>query len=88
MDSKKSAPSTGKLPPTPTPSAAKRPQAPIQEGAAPAATPKTPAISSVKLKARRRPIMSLPMPQKLAPTHKPVNKAQVVYLVVSESAFR
>lgn len=77
-NSRKSAPSTGRLPPMPTPNEAKRPQVPIQLLPPPTARPKTPAINRVELKASRRPTMSDAIPQKDAPMHSPRNVAHVV----------
>lgn len=62
-------PSTGKLPPTPNPSAAYSPQVPTQLGPPPTARPNTPARNRVVLNARRRPARSDPMPQNEAPVN-------------------
>ena len=56
------------------------PQIPIQEGAAPAAIPKMPVPSNVRLNAGRRPTISDMMPQNNAPIHKPKNNDSVVNL--------
>ena len=77
-NSRKSAPSTGRLPPTPRPMQAYKAQVPIQLGPPPAARPKTPARKSVKLKARRRPIISEAVPQNEAPMQRPRKRARVV----------
>ncbi len=79
-NSRKRAPSTGRLPPTPNPRAAKIEEVPIQLGPAPAAIPKAPAMKRVRLKASLRPMISEATPQKLAPRQRPAVKAQVVYL--------
>ncbi len=77
-------PSTGRFPPTPNPSAAYSPQVPTQLGPPPTARPNRPARNSVVLNAKRRPTRSDPIPQNEAPTHSPVNKAQVVYRTLLE----
>jgi hypothetical protein len=79
-NSRNKAPSTGRFPPTPVPSAAKRPHVPIQVGPAPTAIPKTPARKRVMLNANRRPMTSDPIPQKHAPMQRPMKSEQVVYL--------
>lgn len=81
-NSKNKAPSTGRLPPTPNPSAAKRKQTAPQLPAYEDAMPKTLVISSVTLKAMRRPMMSDPMPQQKLPKHSPTKRELVVYLTV------
>lgn len=77
-NSRKSAPSTGRLPPIPTDRDAISPHVAIQLGAAPTARPKTPPRNNVALKAIRRPIISEAIPQKNDPTHNPAKQAQVV----------
>jgi hypothetical protein len=77
-NSRNRAPSTGRLPPTPKPMPAYMRQTPPQLEAHEDAVPNTLAISSVMLKAMRRPIMSEPMPQKKLPKHRPTNKDDVV----------
>lgn len=77
-NSRKSAPSTGRLPPIPTHRDAISPHVAIQLGAAPTAIPKTLPRNSVALKAIRRPIISEATPQQNAPTHNPTKPAQVV----------
>lgn len=77
-NSRKRAPSTGRLPPTPKPKAAYMKHTPPQLGAHAEAVPNTLAISSVTLKAMRRPIMSEPMPQKKLPKHSPTKRDEVV----------
>lgn len=84
-NSRKSAPSTGRLPPTPRPTQAKRPHAPIQVGAPAAASPNTPARKRVKLKASRRPMTSEAIPQNDAPKQRPRNRLSVVKRTVFES---
>jgi len=84
-NSRNKAPSTGKLPPTPRPTQAKRAQDPIQLGAAPAATPKTLAMPRVQLNASRRPTTSDMTPQKEAPMQRPRKSARVVYRIWLES---
>jgi hypothetical protein len=86
---KKTAESTGRLPPTPILHTAAREHNAIESGDAPAATANTPVIKSVRLKANLRarsqinfmrgkkeaylrPQTSDPMPQKTAPTSKPM----------------
>ena len=81
-NSRNSAPSTGRFPPTPNPRAANMPQVPIQLGAPPTAIPKTPQIKRLKLKAGLRPMTSEATPQKEAPKQRPTKSAQVVYLTV------
>ena len=77
-NSRKRAPSTGRLPPIPMPNEAKSAQVPIQVLPPPTARPKTPAINSVELKASRRPMTSDAIPQKDAPIQSPRNVAHVV----------
>ncbi len=77
-NSRKRAPSTGRLPPTPKPRAAYMMQTPLQLGAHAEAVPNTLAMSRVRLKAMRRPMMSEPMPQKKLPRHKPTKREDVV----------
>ena len=77
-------PSTGRFPPTPNPNAAYSPQVPTQLGPPPIARPNKPARNRVVLKAKRRPIRSEPTPQKEAPKHSPVKRAQVVYRTLLE----
>jgi hypothetical protein len=84
-NSRNSAPSTGKLPPTPNPRQLNSAAVPIQLGPPPAASPKAPARNSVKLKAKRRPTTSEAVPQKLAPMQRPKKRANVVYLMLLES---
>ena len=57
-------------------------QTPPQLDAYEDAVPKTAAISSVTLKAMRRPIMSEPMPQKKLPKQRPTKSELVVYRTV------
>lgn len=77
-NSRKSAPSTGRFPPTPKPRAEAMPQTPIHVGLAAMQMPKIPQIKRVMLKAIRRPTTSEAIPQKDAPRHRPMNKAAVV----------
>jgi len=79
-NSRNKAPSTGRFPPTPRPIHAYSAHVPIQLGPPPEARPKTPARKRVKLKARRRPIMSDAVPQKDAPMQRPRKSDSVVYL--------
>ena len=77
-NSRKRAPSTGRLPPTPRPMQAYSADTPIQLGPPPAARPKIPARQRVKLKARRRPRTSDAVPQNEAPMQRPRKSARVV----------
>lgn len=77
-NSRNNAPSTGKLPPTPAPRQANSEQVATQLWPPPAARPNAPARKSVQLKARRRPMISDAIPQKLAPMHRPVKRDRVV----------
>ncbi|GMF78253.1 unnamed protein product [Aspergillus oryzae] len=77
-NSRKMAASTGRFPPTPNPKQAYSAQVPTQFGPPPDARPNTPHKKSVVLKANRRPMRSDARPQKVAPTIRPTNKAQVV----------
>ena len=99
-NSRNSAPSTGRFPPTPMAMTEYMAQTlgvcvrncfiqrsitggnikyyPVQVRLPPTAVPKTPAKKSVMLNAKRRPIKSDAIPQKLAPIHSPTNNAHVV----------
>ena len=77
-NSRNSAPSTGRLPPTPKPSRANRTQTQAQLVAYVTAMPKTLVMSRVKLKAMRRPRTSEPIPQMKLPKQRPKNRALVV----------
>jgi hypothetical protein len=79
-NSRNNAPSTGRLPPTPSPMHAYSAQTPIQVGPPPAARPKHPAKSRVMLKASRRPKTSEAVPQNEAPRQRPRKSDNVVYL--------
>lgn len=78
--SRKSAPSTGKFPPTPVPKQANRIQTDTQLEAYAAQMPKMLVISRVALKAIRLPTMSDPRPQVKLPIHSPTKRELVVYL--------
>lgn len=78
--SRKSAPSTGRFPPTPVPIQAKSIQTPTQLDAYAAKIPKMLVISRVKLKAIRLPMTSDPRPQKKLPKQSPTKRELVVYL--------
>lgn len=79
-NSRKSAPSTGKFPPTPVPKHANSMQTDTQFGAYATHMPKMLVIRRVALKAMRLPMMSDPRPQKKLPTHRPAKIELVVYL--------
>ena len=80
-NSRKSAPSTGKLPPTPRPMQAKRIEVVIQLGPRATRVPKSPHKNSVILKAGFRPMISDATPQKVDPMLKPMNVIMVVYRI-------
>ena len=81
-NSRKSAPSTGRLPPTPHPREAYSAHTVIQLCEPPTAVPKTEVMKRVKLKAGRLPITSEIVPQKDAPTQRPVKTDRVVNLTL------
>jgi hypothetical protein len=81
-NSRNRAPSTGRLPPTPNPSAPNKKQTPLQLVAYEEAIPKTLVMRRVRLKAMRRPKISDPRPQKKLPKHNPTKRALVVYRTV------
>jgi hypothetical protein len=78
-NSKKSAPSTGKLPPTPKPMQANRRAVKSHVGARATSIPKNPAMKRVELKAIFRPSVSLRMPQETLPKDSPKKVIMVVY---------
>lgn len=70
-NSRKRAPSTGRLPPTPVPINPNKKHTAGQLGAYAARVPKMLVIRSVRLKAIRRPIISAPSPHNALPMLKP-----------------
>lgn len=84
-NSRNRAPSTGRLPPTPSPTHAYSAQTPTQVSGPADAMPKMAARKRVVLKANLRPMTSAAMPQKDAPIVRPTNSDSVVKRdVVSE----
>lgn len=74
--SRNTAESTGRLPPTPTPSTASKEANVRKLDEPPAASPNIPAMRSVTLKDQRRPHMSHPKLQNAAPTNSPTFMAR------------
>lgn len=72
MNSRNTAESTGKLPPTPMPSIPKRTPSVVKFCDPPAAMANTPEMKSVILNAHRLPTRSHPRPQNAAPTKNPM----------------
>lgn len=68
--------STGRLPPTPTPSTARREARVTKFPEPPAARPNMPAMRRVRLKDHLRPQMSQPIPHTTAPTKRPMLDAK------------
>lgn len=81
-NSRNKAPSTGRFPPTPKPNAAYRKHTAPQLLPYAARMPKTLVMSSVMLKAIRRPKTSDPIPHRKLPRERPTKQELVVYLTV------